>query len=270
MRKTLAQPIIIVYNVNIMPGRKMSPFKSVVLNPKEAEELALTLNDIQNTYIEISEHSDFPQSCLQRPDENEYHYAMFITYCFIPPLYRNILNTAKVFYPEQAHLIEANPNKRREIKLAGNGDTLALYDRMCNIGKYNQWEVRVRDFDRFKQRKTLEAIANVLSDVPLRAFITLVNELDSKHGVNRIRAAEALLNRTGFPAQSEKTVNMNHKSDKTVDQLTDDELKFEIMKRMSNEIEALPEAMDTIQLPLKPVDLTKEALVNDIREGVND
>jgi hypothetical protein len=245
-----------------MADKRISPFKSVKLSPDEAERLALTLSDIQNTFIEVAEHPDFPHVCLQQGYETETQYAQFLVFIFLPPLYRNILNTARVFYPDKSQWIEADPQKRRQFKMEGHGEACHLYDKMTAIAHVNNWYERVRAFDQFKQRKIIETIAGVLADAPLRAFVTLVNALEDKYAVNRIRAAAELLNRTGYPAQSEKMVTLNHLSNKPAAELSDEELKAEIVKRMASRLEESNEIK--VQLPLKPVEITTEAIKADL------
>lgn len=250
-----------------MADQRISPFRKVMLNPDEAARLALTLSDIQNTFIEVSEDPDFPEVCLQQGYETETQYAQFLVFIFLPPLYRTILNTAKVFYPDKAQWIEANPQRRREIKLEGHGEAIHLYDKMTAIAHINKWYDRVRAFDQFKQKKIISTIAAVLSDAPLRAFVTLVNSLEDRHTVNRIRAATEILNRTGYPAQSEKTVTLNHLSNKPASELSDEDLKAELIKRMAAQITDSQEV--SVQLPLKPTDIQTAAIKADLEADLN-
>lgn len=156
---------------------------------------------------------DFPLEVLQYSEESDKHYQFFQYYMLMGPGNRSLANLHRAFYPK----VQLNTDGKR-----GSAAT-STYLKLIGIRKQFEWDKRAFIWDKYIQRRTLIKIAALQTELPVKAWQTLDFLLDKAvKEETKLRAAEAVLDRTGYPRETSQIVD---KTVRNIKQLSDDDLR---------------------------------------------
>lgn len=163
---------------------------------------------------ELQQKDDnFPRSVLQLYSQNEtdWRYKFFLIYLLLGYT-RSVSATWYTMYPNVRNKAAKNSNS------------------YTNLHRYKvqyRWEERVHDWDTYQNHRTLSRIAYIQQTAPLRAWQVLdsfaadvENVLSAKPEI-RLKAANDILDRTGYPRMSEKNIT---KTVTSINEMPNDQL----------------------------------------------
>lgn len=143
--------------------------------------IAPLLSQLTANYSDLISDNGFPEICIQQPHETNDEYLWFISWL--------ILSFGKDRkYEYVAKMFDFNVDQIRSL---------------VSVSRRNSWYKRAREFDSFRQVVVFQQISRMQTQSPLQAWETLntiMNDSKVKAEV-RVRAAEAILDRSGYPIE---------------------------------------------------------------------